>query len=741
MKRAINIYFIFTLTLLVLVIQSCKEDNPIEPPSSQETIVSPNAKVISDSVYQLNIITVSVDSSNWTFKKGNATIDGLKQGDFLISNEGKGILRKINTVQSLSDRVVLGTTQAALTDVIQQCSIEFSTPIKSLKVNKEKFLLDGVRLQKNNGPYEFFYEFNEVVIYDDDNNPSTTNDQILLNGNVGISPFYNLSLSIHNWQLTEMDISYNFQENVEISCEVKLPFWDTDKVTTLASYELTPITFFIGVIPVVVTPELDFDIGINGEIYASLNITKVTQNAEFSVGIAFANGHWTPYANESHNFSAEPVSFSANADLKAYVGPQLNMLIYGLAGPYARIGLFGKLEIEAFPNPKAELYSGIELAAGIKLEVFDHNISNQEFPLILQVRSKVWEQNNLTGKITGLVKDAVTGVPISNAKIVCYKNNLPIDSAYSISDGTFQISIVPFNDYKVVISKQGYINSDYSNVIVEMFRTTTLETVLQIDQSYNGSGNVEGYILDALTGNGIYDVNIKTRSGINNRTGNVIQSTQTNTSGYYIINSLSAGNYTIEVSKTNYLTTYFTVVCLGGTTNSNQNGVISPIIPIGETRIVLTWGDNPNDLDSHLTGPLNDGTRFHIYYIHSGQNSLWPTIVNLDRDDVDSYGPETTTLYQQINGVYRFSVHDFTNRNDFNSYALSQSGAQVRVYKNTGLVANFIVPPNILGNLWTVFEMSGPNIIPINTFSNISSPGDITSPIRINEELNSFPEK
>lgn len=741
MKRVINLFFVIIFVLSIILFQSCNKDNPTEPSTTQDVIISPYAKVMSDSTYQINFLTVSADSSSWTFKKGDETIDGLKQGDFLISNEGKGILRKINSIQSLNDKVVLSTTKAALTDVIQQCSVEFSAPIKSSNVFKEKFLLEGVRLQKNNGPYEFFYEFNDVVIYDDDNNPSTTTDQILLNGQVGISPFYNLSLAIHNWQLTEMDISYNFQENVEISCEVKLPFWDTDKVKTLASYELTPITFFIGVIPVVVTPELDFDIGINGEIYASLNIAKVTQNAEFSVGIAFANGNWTPYANESHNFSAEPVSFSANADLKAYVGPQLNMLIYGLAGPYTRIGLFGKLEIEAFPNPKAELYAGIEAAAGVKLEVFDHNISSKEFPEIFGLKIKVWEQNNLTGKVSGLVKDAVTGVPISNAKIVCYKNNLPIDSAYSIADGTFILSIAPYNNYKVVFSKLGYINSEYNNVIVEMFRTTTLETILQIDQSYNGSGNIEGYILDALTGDGISAVNLKARSGINNKTGNVILSTQTNSSGYYLANSLSAGNYTIEVSKSGYLTTYFTVVCLGGTTNSNQNGVLAPVIPIGETRIVLTWGENPNDLDSHLTGPLNDGTRFHIYYIHSGQNSPWPTIVNLDRDDVDSYGPETTTLYQQINGIYRFSVHDFTNRNNFNSYALSLSGAQVRVYKNTGLVANFIVPQNNLGNLWTVFEMSGPNIIPINTFSNISSPSDITSPIRINGDLNSFPEK
>ena len=36
------------------------------------------------------------------------------------------------------------------------------------------------------------------------------------------------------------------------------------------------------------------------------------------------------------------------------------------------------------------------------------------------------------------------------------------------------------------------------------------------------------------------------------------------------------------------------------------DGVMTPILPAGETRIVLTWGEFPSDLDSHLTGPAPD---------------------------------------------------------------------------------------------------------------------------------------
>ena len=38
-------------------------------------------------------------------------------------------------------------------------------------------------------------------------------------------------------------------------------------------------------------------------------------------------------------------------------------------------------------------------------------------------------------------------------------------------------------------------------------------------------------------------------------------------------------------------------------------------IPEGDLRIVLTWGEEPSDLDSHLIGPaVEEGTKFHTWY-------------------------------------------------------------------------------------------------------------------------------
>jgi uncharacterized protein YfaP (DUF2135 family) len=283
-----------------------------------------------------------------------------------------------------------------------------------------------------------------------------------------------------------------------------------------------------------------------------------------------------------------------------------------------------------------------------------------------------------------------------------------------------------------VFTKSGFLSEEYYNINVNVGQTTVLESVLQIDQGHAGTGNISGTIKNALTGSGVDGLSLKLRKGINVTSGTVVSTTTTSGGGTYAFYTLNAGNYTTEASGSGYLTTYFSVLCLGGQTISNQDATIAPILPAGETRIVLTWGETPYDLDSHLTGPLPSGTRFHMYYPYKGTNSPWPDTVNLDLDDTFSYGPETTTLYLQMTGIYRFSVHDYSNRNSSNSYSLSNSGAQVRVYKNSGLVATFNVPSNTEGTLWRVFEMSGNTITPLNELLYVSSPDDVNKLLRTN---------
>ncbi len=126
---------------------------------------------------------------------------------------------------------------------------------------------------------------------------------------------------------------------------------------------------------------------------------------------------------------------------------------------------------------------------------------------------------------------------------------------------------------------------------------------------------------------------------------------------------------------------------------------VSPVMQdLDGMRIVLSWGETPADLDSHIAFPGN-----HIYF-----DAKEGTDADLDVDDTDSFGPETITLHKKRFGEsYVYAVHDFTNINNPSSKALSASQAKVFVYVGQSLVRTYYVPKDQRGNLWKVFRLSG----------------------------------
>jgi len=137
----------------------------------------------------------------------------------------------------------------------------------------------------------------------------------------------------------------------------------------------------------------------------------------------------------------------------------------------------------------------------------------------------------------------------------------------------------------------------------------------------------------------------------------------------------------------------------------------------GETRVVLTWDSAPADLDAHLTGPSVLGSRFHIFWNNKTDKNAAGTIyAGLDRDDRDSYGPETITISTRLTGTYHYYVHDFTNAAATTGSTLAASGATVKVYTIAGLQYTFHVP-NQAGNFWHVFDLDGTTLTPVNAMS------------------------
>jgi hypothetical protein len=168
-----------------------------------------------------------------------------------------------------------------------------------------------------------------------------------------------------------------------------------------------------------------------------------------------------------------------------------------------------------------------------------------------------------------------------------------------------------------------------------------------------------------------------------------------------------------------------------------------PWTPLGvnDIRIILTWGEEPRDLDVHLTGPdeFSDGStsdeenRFHLYF---NTMSSCCDVARIDVDDTAHYGPETITIFPPSgasalrNGLYRFTVFHYHG-----SQTLATSDAAVRLVFGNGDRRTFTPPSDdydlagMNGDIWTVFELvisdGSVTVLPVGTYGSGYSSGSV----------------
>ncbi|MCX6233743.1 MAG: PKD domain-containing protein [Bacteroidetes bacterium] len=236
-----------------------------------------------------------------------------------------------------------------------------------------------------------------------------------------------------------------------------------------------------------------------------------------------------------------------------------------------------------------------------------------------------------------------------------------------------------------------------------------------------GTATLTGMVTDAINGNPIPNalVSVGGLSDLTDASGNytitnipagVLNAnfTATPTSGNAPLavqfTDLSAeGTHTVTASATGYTnyTNSQVVIPEGGTLELQIS--LSPTLATGQYRFVLTWGESPTDLDSHLKTPSIEGSTYHIYYNYKGSADSPPYAI-LDIDDVTSFGPETTTIYDLYPGEYHYYIYNYSG-----SPEIITSSAVVQIFDDNGLLHTLQVPTTGTGRYWDICTMNGSN--------------------------------
>lgn len=313
------------------------------------------------------------------------------------------------------------------------------------------------------------------------------------------------------------------------------------------------------------------------------------------------------------------------------------------------------------------------------------------------------------GTITGIVCDAMDrSRPLTNASLNVYRDGWLYTTSTVDAEGRYSLRL-PGGSYHVEVTCEGYVVFNaYANVTGG--NNTYTETYMMISGIQWTPGYASGVITNAITGLPLENVALYVRNGWNNtNVGDLIDIGFTDSNGAWRFD-LPVGNYTLYATMDGFIGTVINIfVTENGSTE--QNGSISPVVTSGDYRVVLTWGENPRDLDSHLQQRYsNGGLGYHVYFSDKTPSSY----CNLDVDDTTSYGPETVTLTSQDGDTYYYYVHRYSDSGD-----LGTSSALVRIYRGDMMLGNFNVPTDQANNrYWNVFAIKNGQLIVRNTITN-----------------------
>lgn len=343
-------------------------------------------------------------------------------------------------------------------------------------------------------------------------------------------------------------------------------------------------------------------------------------------------------------------------------------------------------------------------------------INNQttEFSDIRLIRT-----SDTDGRLKGRVVNQKTNTGIAGAEVRLYRGvdradaGSPNATVETDTGGYFETSLTG-GIYTAYSTAEGF-SENLGRVYGETSEVYE-ERVIALKPE---SGKASGKVIDATTGDPVRNATVAVYQGANAAdAGTPYLTIELNAAGEFST-VLPNGNYTVYAKANEYMTSAGENWQIGSEYDlTDQILIISPVLTTGTARAVLTWGRNPSDLDSHLICKKagQTGTVYHVWYHNKiGKVTGRPELqAELDLDDTNSFGPETTTFPVNADYDYSFYVQDYTNRFNYsNTGALPGSGAKVTLTLWNGEIYTYEMPAE-RGTLWEVFRIQNGQVIPVN---------------------------
>lgn len=390
MRIGARLVLFSALTMVISVLIGCSgSDSPTSPlpaPSPAPVYTLSDSTTFIPPEHSADIQAFDPASGSVSLLDASEFGQAVEVGDIIIGQNDQtapnGFLRKIT--QKTIDRgaITLETSPAAMADAFESMAISDSTQLPPSEIRSSK-MMNGSTLIPDKDDKTFSVDLN-CILYDQDGNHETTEDQIKLVGQYSFDAKLMADIEIDYYELTKFEISIKTEKEVSLQLLANLEWeFDYERQIDLAEFRLGAIPIG-GVVWMV--PTLSVEAHVHGDLTVTFE-TSITYTETMTNGFGYASGNYYQINQSSKNFTYTPPELSAEFNFEAGASLNASCLLFGVAGPYVagKVGFQFTAEL-GVDTCAANLAFGLDAilyaVVGIECDILDMDF-NQQYQLYL----------------------------------------------------------------------------------------------------------------------------------------------------------------------------------------------------------------------------------------------------------------------------------------------------------------------------------------------------------------------
>ena len=377
-KNLLIAFFSLVLLSFFVIQYGCKKDDKPDP-EPQPT----DELIVSEDIVEIDTIQMGspvIEGDNYTFTD-NGNLPQFEVGDIIVGNSGYGYMRKVTSISTQGDDIVLTTSQATLEEVIENCNIKDSIKLtldKAIYKGQEYpamvvFLAEGAKISEKGG-----INLSGFQIFSGTYGGVDVTAQID-QGSINFEPVFTREIEIRWFKLKHLRLSSG--GNLDFTCDASIVVDGPvalDKEKLVAQIYFGPFPF--GPVPVFIV--LSFNAGINANLDITGSIgSGFDTEAYLEYGADYTDSQWSTIWEKSFESNSHGVSWdlSGETDSKVYVSPEVGLLVAGIAGPYMEavpyLGFDGNIN-SGNQTWDWDLAAGAEGNIGFIIQILGYTVAN-----------------------------------------------------------------------------------------------------------------------------------------------------------------------------------------------------------------------------------------------------------------------------------------------------------------------------------------------------------------------------